>query len=161
MVHDTTTKMRPSGNRYPATVKSEALQNSSSRLFIEHRIAPRVMVKGALASFISISLSDPEFSEGDAVLLNVSLQGCQLDSEQMLPKDQPYQIIVYVPPHPSPILVHKAITRWSQGRIHGVNFVDLTPASKLKLKEVVQHSPAPSWVLSSIRFGMWSGHSFL
>lgn len=150
--------MRPSGNRYPATVKSETLQNSSSRLFIEHRIAPRVMVKGGLASFTS--LLDLAFFEGDAVLLNVSLQGCQLDSEQRLPKDQPYQIIVYVPPHPSPILIHKAITRWSQGRIHGVNFVDLTPACQLKLKEVIQQSPAPSWVLSSIRFAMWSGHSF-
>jgi hypothetical protein len=129
------------------------------RLFIEHRIAPRVMVKGGLASFISPL--DPEFSEGDAVLLNVSLQGCELDSEQMLPKDQPYQLIVYVPPHPSPILIHKAITRWSQGRLQGISFLDLAPSSELKLKEVVQHGPVTPWVLSSIRFGMWSAHSFL
>ncbi len=129
------------------------------RLFIEHRIAPRGMVKGGLASFISPL--DLEFSEGDAVLLNVSLQGCQLDSEQMLPKDQPYQLIVYVPPHPSPILIQKAMTRWSQGRLHGISFLDLAPLSKLKLEEVIQKSPVTPWVLSSIQFGMWSGHSFL
>lgn len=129
------------------------------RLFIEHRIAPRGMVKGGLASFISPL--DLEFSEGDAVLLNVSLQGCQLDSEQMLPMDQPYQLIVYVPPNPSPILIEKAITRWSQGRIHGISFLDLAPLSKLKIKEVVQQSPVTPWVLSSIQFGMWSSRSFL
>lgn len=128
------------------------------RLFIEHRIAPRGMVKGGLASFISPL--DLECSEGDAVLLNVSLQGCQLDSEQMLPKDQPYQLIVYVPPHPSPILIQKAITRWSQGRLHGISFLDLAPSSELKLKEVLQQSPVTPWVLSSLRFGMWSGRSF-
>ena len=129
------------------------------RLFIEHRIAPRGMVKGGLASFISPL--DLEFSEGDAVLLNVSLQGCQLDSEQMLPKDQPYQLIVYVPPHPSHILIQNAITRWRQGRLHGISFLDLAPSSELKLKEVVQKSPVTPWVLSIFRFGMWSGHSFL
>lgn len=117
------------------------------------------MVKGGLASFISPL--DLEFSEGDAVLLNVSLQGCQLDSEQMLPMDQPYQLIIYVPPYPSPILIQKAITRWSQSRIHGISFLDLAPLSKLKIKEVVQQSPVTSWVLSSIQFGMWSSHSFL
>ncbi len=129
------------------------------RLFIEHRIAPRVMVKGGLASFISPL--DLEFSEGDAVLLNVSLQGCQLDSELMLPMDQPYQLIVYVPPYPSPILIQEAMTRWSQGHSHGISFLDLAPLSKLKLKEVVQQSTVTPWVLSSIRFGLWSSRSSL
>lgn len=129
------------------------------RLFIERRIAQRGMVKGGLASFISPL--DLEFSEGDAVLLNVSLHGCQLDSGQMLPMDQPYQLIVYVPPHPSPILIQKAITRWGQGRIQGISFLDLAPLSKLKLKEVVQQSHVTSWVQSSVYFGMWSSRSFL
>lgn len=129
------------------------------RLFIEHRIAPRGMVKGGLASFISPL--DREFSEGDAVLLNVSLKGCQLHSEQMLPMDQPYQLIVYVPPHPSPILIHTAITRWSRGYLHGISFLDLAPSSELKLKEVVQQIPVTPWVLSSFQFGMWSSRSFL
>ena len=129
------------------------------RLFIERRIAQRGIVKGGLASFISPL--DLEFSEGDAVLLNVSLHGCQLDSEQMLPMDQPYQLIVYVPPHPSPILIQKAITRWGQGRIQGISFLDLASLSKLKLKEVVQQSHVTSWVQSSVYFGMWSSRSFL
>jgi len=129
------------------------------RLFIENRMAPRGMVKGGLASFMSPL--DLEFSEGDAVLLNVSLQGCQLDSEQMLPLDQPYQLIVYAPPHPSPILIQKAITRWSRGRLHGISFLDLVPSSKLKLEEVVRKSPVTPWVLSSFQFGMWSTRSFL
>ncbi len=123
--------------------------------FIEHRRTPRISVKGGLASIPSLPHS--EFLEGDAVLLDVSLQGCQLDSEQILPKDQPYQVIVYVPPLQSPIVIPKAMTRWSQGRIYGIDFLDLSPSSKLKLDQVVEHSPAPSWVLSAIRFNAASG----
>lgn len=148
--------MPRAASSHPAKVALEldALPLGSSRLFIEHRSEPRIGVRGGLASFAS--LLEDGFSEGDAILVNVSLQGCQLESEQMLPKDHPYQVIVYVPPHPSPILIHKAVTQWSQGRIHGIRFLDLASASKLKLQEAVRHGPASSWVLNTIRFSIWS-----
>jgi hypothetical protein len=144
-----------SSRRYPATVTSQTLQQS--RLFIEHRSVPRVMVRGGLASFMSLPGDD---SEGDAVLLNLSLHGCQLDSEQHLPTDKPYQLIIVVPLHPSPILIQQAVTQWSQGRLFGIKFLDAAPASTLQIHEAVRRGPAPSWVLNTIRFGIWSGHSF-
>ena len=118
--------------------------------FIEHRRTPRILVKGGLASVPS--LADGESVDGDAALLDLSLQGCQLEAEQRLPTDQPYQIVVWVPPHPSPIVIPKAMTRWSQGQIQGIAFLDLPPSAKVKLNKVVQQNPASSWVLSAIRF---------
>lgn len=143
--------------RYPATLplqRSAVLPKDASRLFIERRLAPRITAKGGLASYIS--LSQPDAAEGDAVLLDVSLHGCQLDSEQIVPKEHFYQLIVYVPPYPSPILVRKAETRWVEGRIHGINFIELAPECNRKLRDAIRHGPVVSWVLNSIRYGMWS-----
>lgn len=145
------------GNRYPSRIQPErsgAIQEEAPRLFIERRKASRVTSKGGLGSFSSPVGSEP--AEGDAILLNISLHGCQLDSEQILPQDHPYQLIVYVPPHPSPILIRKAATRWREGRIHGITFIDLAAECRLKLKEAIQRGPVVSWVQSSMRFGMWS-----
>lgn len=144
--------------RYPHTVESAAPQKSSPRLFIERRRDQRVRIQGGLASFFSF----PGFQhcEGDAALFNVSLLGCEVESEQLLPKEQPYQLIIYLPPHPSPMLIQKAITRWSAGSLHGIGFLDLAPSCRLTLNEVVRHGPASSWVVSSIRFGMWSDQPF-
>lgn len=143
-------------HRFPAALqppRASALPLQAPRLFIERRIAPRVTTRGGLGSFMSL-LGPP--AEGDAMLLNISLQGCQLDSEQVVPKDHPYQLILYAPPHPSPILIRKAATRWSEGSIYGISFVDLAPECALKLKEAIRNRPVMSWVSSSIQFGIWS-----
>ncbi len=142
--------------RYPSRAKPQlsGTLHQAPRLFIERRIVPRATPRGGLASFVA--LPDRESPEGDAMLLNISLQGCQLDSEEIVPRDHPYQLIVFVPPHPSPILVRKASTRWSVGRIHGVNFLDLAPDAERKLRDAIRQGPVASWVLSSIQFGMWS-----
>jgi hypothetical protein len=151
-----TTRMRHMpDHRFPTPVQSEdtSLQTQPSRLFIEHRLTPRVATRGGLGSFMS--LLGPA-AEGDAMLLNISLQGCQLDSEQAVPKDHPYQLILYAPPHPTPIVIRKAATRWSEGSIYGISFVDLAPDCQLKLKEAIRNRPVMSWVMSSIQFGIWS-----
>src|SRR5215203_1701186 len=144
--------------RYSTRVESTAPQYSSPRLFIERRTDQRVRIQGGLASFFSLPGFQPR--EGDAVLFNVSLMGCENESEQPLPKEQPYHLIIYVPPHPSPLLIQTAITRWSSGFLHGIGFLDLSASCRLKLNEVVRHGPASSWVVSSIRFGMWSDQPF-
>ncbi len=119
------------------------------RLFIERRIKHRITVSGGLASFAS--LEDLTCCEGDARLLNVSLHGCQLDSEQDVPQ-KPFQLILLIPPHPRPILINSAVTQWSHGRIYGISFLDLRSASLLSLQEAVWQGSAPSWVVSSMRF---------
>ena len=144
--------------RYSTTFESTLPQHSSPRLFIERRTDQRVRIQGGLASYFSLPGFQP--CEGDAVLFNVSLTGCEIESEQSLPKEQPYQLIIYVPPHPSPLLIQTAITRWSTGSLHGIGFLDLSASCRLKLNEVVRHGPASSWVVSSIRFGMWSNQPF-
>lgn len=143
-------------HRYPAKLPPHlpGTLQQAPRLFIERRIAPRIMPRGGLASFIA--LPGCKSAEGDAVLLDISLQGCQLDSEESVPQDHPYQLIVFVPPHPSPILVRKASTRWSVGRLHGINFLDLAPECERKLNDAIRQGPVVSWVLSSMQFGMWS-----
>ena len=145
-----------SETRYPARVPPPLRRalTQAPRLFIERRIVPRVTPRGGLASFVS--LPDRESAEGDAVLRNISLQGCQVESEQLVPQDDPYQLIVYVPTHPSPIVVRKAATRWREGPVHGIAFLDLAPDCERKLHDALRNGPVVSWVMSSIQFGMWS-----
>jgi hypothetical protein len=129
---------------------------SEARLFIERRAIHRIPVKGGLASFVSPG--DLASREGDATLRNVSMQGCQLDSDQTLPQN-PYQLIVLIPRHPTPILIHSAVTQWSSGGLHGIKFLEVAPMATSKLQEVVWCGTAPSWVLNTMRFGLWSALS--
>ena len=147
--------MRMATNCFPATIELEASTYSFPPLFIERRIKSRVTVQGGLASFSSLEGFDS--AEGDTVLRNLSGSGCQLDSEQNLPEDQPYQLIVFVPLYSSPILIRKVVTQWAKGHVHGIKFLDLDePASKLKLQKAIHCGPVSSWVLNSIRFSKWS-----
>lgn len=136
----------------PTSAQANPPHTDSVRLFIEHRATPRVIIPGGLASFSSL---EGEAVEGDAVLLNVSFQGCQIRSETEIRTDHLFQIIFCVPQHQSPILVQKAIARWNYGDVHGFQFVALDSSAELRIKQVIEHSPPPSWVLSSMRFSTW------
>jgi hypothetical protein len=131
------------------TAELEVPSFNPSPLFIEHRVEQRTSVKGGLASFTS--LEAPPSCEGDAILLDVSLHGCQLDSTQHLPAN-PYQLIIFIPAHPTPILIQNAVTQWTNGGRYGIKFCELSPASTLRLQEAMTHSPLSSWVMNSMRF---------
>jgi hypothetical protein len=104
---------------------------------IERRKARQYILKGALASYVVLK-NNTEPIEGDAIVLNISLHGCRLECEHMPAFDQPYELVLHLPPYPRPILVQKALTRWTEGQLHGVKFVDQSRECELELREVIR-----------------------
>lgn len=104
---------------------------------IERRKSRQVAVKDGLASFRSLK-EGAESSEGDALLLNISLHGCRLESEQIIPMNQPHQLILHAPPHPRPIRIQRAMTRWIEGPLHGLQFIDLDSECELELRSAIR-----------------------
>ena len=110
--------------------------------FIERRKSQRIAVTGGHASFLPLT-EGAASSEGEALLLNLSLHGCQLESEQILPHNQPYQLILHVPSHLRPFRIEKAITRWIDGHLHGLQFLDLDSECEVELRSAIRDlSPA-------------------
>jgi hypothetical protein len=108
------------------------------RRLIERRKERHFVVNGGLASLHALN-EGPEKLEGDAILLNISLFGCRLETDQLLQTDHLYNLVLHIPPHGRPIRV-KAMTRWNRGRIYGVKFLDPLPDSELK-EAILKLSP--------------------
>jgi hypothetical protein len=103
---------------------------------IERRKVPHFLVHGGLASFHAVNGSH-EPVEGDAILLNVSLLGCRFETDQVLDDEHLSNLILHIPPHGRLIGVGKAMTRWHQGRVYGIKFLESLPGCDRELKEAI------------------------
>lgn len=89
------------------------------------RVANRYMPPpGALASY---SLHHPhraQFSahEGEAELIDLSIAGCKLRTEDSLTCSIYYKLILHLPSYPRPINITAATVRWIEKDLFGVRF---------------------------------------
>ena len=83
--------------------------------------------QGALASFRLCTPAQTHRSilEGDAALLDLSLSGCKIQTDLPLTTAHNYEMILYLPTFPRPILIAKAGIRWVADQRFGVKFLEL------------------------------------
>jgi len=105
---------------------SSVLELNLLRRFIERRKARHVLANGGLASIIALDATS-ENTDGDAILHDISLGGCRLETEQLLVEGQLYHLTLNIPPHMQLIHVSQATPCWHQGRFHGVKFINPLP----------------------------------
>lgn len=94
----------------------------------DHRIANRYLLPaGALASFnLRSATSHPASTqEGEARLVDLSIAGCKLQSDNPLATSIFYSLILHLPTYPRPINVTSATIRWVDARTFGVRFTQL------------------------------------
>lgn len=94
----------------------------------DHRIANRYRLPaGALASFnlrSAITESAPT-REGEARLVDLSIAGCKLQSDNSLMTSIYYSLILHVPTYSRPINVRAATIRWVDSCTFGVRFTQV------------------------------------
>jgi hypothetical protein len=107
---------------------SSVLELNLLHRFIERRKARHVLATRGLASFVALNAS-LETIDGDAILHDISLGGCRLETEphQPLVEGQLYHLTLSIPPQMRLIHVSEAMPCWHQGRFYGVKFIQPLP----------------------------------
>ena len=107
---------------------------------IELRQHPRICVpSSALLSFkrLIIPVQFDLDTEGEGMLVDLSLGGCQMRSDVALTIGEQYNLILQVSSKSSPVIVEAAIVRWIQDNTYGVKFASMQPASDNQLRELL------------------------
>jgi len=103
---------------------------------IERRQHPRAHPPGG--TILSFSAHQPEGTEGDGLLVELSQQGCRIESEQPLHPAHAYRLIIPRTMHTQPIIVAHAIIRWAVVPCYGLKFLSLTVEAEAALKEYLR-----------------------
>jgi hypothetical protein len=80
--------------------------------------------------------------EGEAKVLDLSTSGCLAEAEVAVTSRMGFQLSMFLPDHPWPLRVEKAVVRWTHGRSFGLEFVTLRPAQRERLRAIVMKTKA-------------------
>lgn len=97
-----------------------------------------------------VSLSASSIPAGEGRLLDLSAEGCRIETSQELPVNTYLSLRLITSADELPILVDLAAVRWSRGTNCGVHFLAIQPLQAQRLRAVlastrsIQDSPPPS-----------------
>ena len=87
--------------------------------------------------------------DGEAQLYDVSLTGCQAESSVDVEVGMEFQLSLDLLDYPWPLRIEKAIVRWVNGLTFGLEFVEVFPAQKERLRSLTmgeESSPRRIWI---------------
>lgn len=76
--------------------------------------------------------------QGQGILSNLSIEGCQVQGTIPVKKGTKLTIIILHPETPRPIIVDKARVAWSKGRRFGLSYEVLYPSERRNVLELLQ-----------------------
>lgn len=68
-----------------------------------------------------------EHIEGEGKMLNLSMDGCKIESDMSVQKDNVLALRVHVPQFDYPIQVEQAAVQWTKGKEFGLQFIRVLP----------------------------------
>ncbi|MBA5870823.1 MAG: hypothetical protein GDA68_12625 [Nitrospira sp. CR2.1] len=93
-----------------------------------------------------VALSAHSITAGEGRLLDLSAEGCRIETEQELPVNTYLSMRLIVSPKEMPVLVDLAAVRWSRGTVCGIHFLSLQPIQTARLKmfldSAAPHTPS-------------------
>jgi hypothetical protein len=75
--------------------------------------------------------------EGEGVVQNLSKGGCCVTSETTVPEGAEFNAWIYFPDHEWPLKIERAVVRWTKADQFGLQFLELQPAQKERLRTVL------------------------
>ena len=81
-----------------------------------------------------VSLSPDSTPTGQGRLLDLSLEGCRIESDRHLSVNTYLSLRLQISPEEMPILVDLAAVRWTRGTNCGVQFLSVQPLQSARLE---------------------------
>jgi len=77
--------------------------------------------------------------EGEALLLDISTNGCRISSIIELPPGMTLKLSLFLPDHRWPLRVDQAVVRWVDGQEVGLEFINIREAQRSRLRALLIH----------------------
>lgn len=113
--------------------QSNEVSHKRTELRQHHR---RRVPPACLVSFapFALSISFCGDTEGEGLVINLSNQGCKVESDAGVRVGDAMSLIMLLPGEQSPTLVDLALVRWASGQWFGLEFVSLGAAEMNRLR---------------------------
>ncbi len=98
----------------------------------ELRTSPRIPLDCRLF------FSSTELVEADATLLDLSSTGCAAESETSVRTDMNLDLWIFSPNYNWRMHITHAVVRWVRGHVFGVEFLNLRPVQRKRLRQLVE-----------------------
>ena len=98
----------------------------------ELRTSPRIPLDCRL------SFSHHELGEAEATLLDLSKIGCAAESETTVRIDMNLELWIFSPNYNWRMHINHAVVRWVRGQVFGVEFLNLRPVQRKRLRQLVE-----------------------
>ncbi|TKB89359.1 MAG: PilZ domain-containing protein [Nitrospira sp.] len=82
--------------------------------------------------------SSTELVEADATLLDLSSTGCAAESETTVRTDMNLDLWIFSPNYNWRMHINHAVVRWVRGQVFGVEFLNLRPVQRKRLRQLVE-----------------------
>lgn len=76
--------------------------------------------------------------QGDGMLMNLSLQGCQIKGAAPFASGTRLRLQLWLPDQAQPVKVERAAIRWVKDDRFGVSFLEVAPDARARLEQVFQ-----------------------
>jgi PilZ domain len=83
-------------------------------------------------------LSHHELGEIEATLLDLSRIGCAAESETAIRTDMCLELWIFSPSYSWRMHIDHAVVRWVRGQVFGVEFLNLRPIQRKRLRLLVE-----------------------
>jgi hypothetical protein len=103
----------------------------------ETRKAPRIRL-GCRLFF-----SNEENLEGEATIIDLSKSGCAAESETPVEVGMTFELSIFLPDYEWRLHVDRSIVRWVHGQTFGLEFQNLRPVHRERLRRLVGKFGAP------------------
>ena len=112
-----------------------------SEIPVNRRMTPRFRVKfrGSFTGEVEHTV------EGEGTVIDLSVGGCRVETETMVPAGSYLELRVHVSGLDEPMRIDAALVIWLRDRVFGVKFIRIPPEEQKRLSQVVQdlESDAP------------------
>jgi hypothetical protein len=98
----------------------------------ELRTSPRIPLDCRLF------FSHHELGEAEATLLDLSQIGCAAESETAVQTDMSLELWIFSPSYSWRMHIDHAVVRWVRGHVFGVEFLNLRPVQRKRLRQLVE-----------------------
>ena len=75
--------------------------------------------------------------EGEGTVLDLSKSGCRVDCESEILTDTDVAAWIYSPDYDWPLKIERAVVRWVSPKVFGLEFLEILPAQKERLRLVL------------------------
>ena len=82
--------------------------------------------------------SNNDLAEADATLLDLSTTGCAAESDTTIRTDVSLDLWIFSPNYNWRMHITQAVVRWVRGNAFGVEFLNLRPVQRKRLRQLVE-----------------------